>query len=364
MIKILLYIPSQELFEDISEALHSHGFWYEYVGNMNDLKEINKNQYDLIILYAQNKMDLVEYKNISFEEVPILLLQDSKESFLEENSIKNCVEVFFLPIRTSEFIQKLKNITRHFDYYERKYIIPGTSGSLKQYSFLDVLQAFMRKRYSGRLLLKEREYEGQIFFVNGIIDNAIWESFEGIEALDLMLFLDEADFEFIVEELKPTRKIKSEMNFIIFHLLERYSEIEFLLSQLPYRYENLVKNKEMEKDLEFLSPTLQQFYHSLPDLFSIMYLILKSKGNYLEALSNLQELIKQEYIIPESLAQPQEEEKGIKKFLNKIFRKSKEEEIEYEEYGDQYTFDHEHRKKLILQISIKDIKVLDKLIKI
>jgi hypothetical protein len=369
MIKILLYTSDENFFEDISDALMNAGFWYDHISDIQSLKKAPFDHYDMLILHIHNQLELAEIRNLQVSNTPVICLLPRDVFGHVENytpDTKICIESIFVPCHTGEFIQRLKNMVKNLDYYQRKYIIPGVSGSLKDYSFLDVLQAFMRKKYTGRLMIKEREYEGQIVFYEGTILDALCDPYEGLEAIDVMLFLEEADFEFRTEEIKPVKKIKIDMNTLLFHLLELYSEIEGILPQLPDRYVSLIKNPELKKDVQYLSDELQAFYEELPDLFNLMYLVFNVNiHDKLKSFEMLQALIRQEYIIQGQGNRTSEEKtSGFKKFLTKFFGKKETAEIidEYEQFEQLYPDEYLKKRKLLIQLTQKDLKQLEQLL--
>ncbi|GAB4178980.1 MAG: hypothetical protein Kow00108_14880 [Calditrichia bacterium] len=362
MIKILTYSKSETFFEDLSFILGNNQFWFEHVSNHRDIQPELVRQYDLVMIHLENELDYLEIKTHDFNHAPVVLLTGNEAKIIQENDIlPSCIDIIMLPIPSKEFLQKLKNIAKNLDYYERKNVQPGSTGSLKEFSLLDILQTYMRKDYTGVLTITEREYSGQIFFIDGKIDKIQCEQYIGLEALEALTFLNEGQFEFLAEPLTPSNQIKADMNFIIFHLLDLTSKVESQLPQMPDRWEQLKKNPAMKKDIVYLDEPFKHLYEQLPETFDIMFLLFnKSTESFETVLERTKQLLLQEYIIPAS----KEEETEIsssKSLWSRLFGSKKEEEPEYIIWDEEN--ESSERKKLIrFPLTQRDFLTIHKII--
>lgn len=363
MIRILFYTSNPDFQEDLWDTLREKGFWADTISSLENLKKIDHENYDMFIFHSSNRLEFSNCGPLQKLPLPfIFLFSHPAPNFSELTPFKNLVETVELPIKTSEFMLKLKNIIRDLDFYERKYILSGLTGNIRDYSLLEVLQTFLRKSLTGRLLIKENEYIGEFILHKGKIYGITCDPFKSMDALNAILFLDEAQFEFVQDESIEPRGKPFDEKQLFFTIMEQSDEWEQMKRRLPDRYEKLRKNPSKEEDLKYLSTELVQLYRSLPDVFHLMHVVFHPEmGARKDIFENILQLYRMEFLVQNRLWKQQLEKKGIRSLWSRFFRPPQPEERNSAELVEE--FESYPKKQLLLHLGSKEINTLVQLSK-
>lgn len=246
MIDVIVFSKDEKVLNDLAQAFTSKNFWVKQVENSKQLKNLDISLFDLIIANIEDQAEWLDFLFNDLDDIPLVVLSQSPINFFyKEKYPKNLIDIISLPVPGQELFSMFNNIIQSLDYYQLKHAIPGSIGKLADFSFLEIIQNFMRRKYTGILKIDMKIVKAKINFDEGNIDSAFCPpEYKGLKALELITFFDTGDFEFILEDISPKKEIKYDMQKVLFNLIEKYSQFENLLPYLPKLDEKIVKNPE------------------------------------------------------------------------------------------------------------------------
>ncbi|MGQ9845778.1 MAG: DUF4388 domain-containing protein [Caldisericia bacterium] len=113
----------------------------------------------------------------------------------------------------------------------------GVEGNIKDFPLVDVLNLLSFGDKTGILNIfgkkNNEELNGEIYFLNGKIVDAISGTKKGEEAFYNIFLIDEGTFTFSVKEFKREKTIEKSLDALLLEGIRRADELKGLLSKLP-----------------------------------------------------------------------------------------------------------------------------------
>lgn len=113
----------------------------------------------------------------------------------------------------------------------------GIEGNIKDFPLVDVLNLLSFGGKTGVLNIfgkkNKEELNGEIYFLNGKIVDAISGIKRGEEAFYNIFLIDEGTFSFSVKEIKAEKKIEKDLDSLLLEGIRRADELKGLQSKLP-----------------------------------------------------------------------------------------------------------------------------------
>jgi len=361
MIDIIVFSKNEKIRNDLVQAFTSKNFWIKQVENNKQLKNLDISLFDLIVANIEEQSEWLDFLFNELDDIPLVVLCQSPINFFyNEKYPKNLIDIISIPVPEQELFSRFNNIIRGLDYYQAKHAIPGSSGKLADFSFLEIIQNFMRRKYTGILKIKMKTIKAEINFYKGNIDSAFCQpEYKGLNALEIITFFDSGDFEFMLEEFSPKLEIKYDMQKILFNLIEKYSQFETLFPYLPEINEVIVKNPEASS--HNLPEHFKNFLDDFEENLTLSELFIKTEyEDKVDLLVVIKELWQNNNLIPQKESAEKENKKSSG-FFKSLFGKQEQEELYEEIYEEE---DEEQPvKKLNLQLNLDDIHKIREQIK-
>lgn len=113
----------------------------------------------------------------------------------------------------------------------------GVEGNIKDFPLIDVLNLLSFGGKTGILNIfgkkNKEELNGEIYFLNGKIVDAISGTKRGEEAFYNIFLIDEGTFSFSVKEFKREKTIEKSLDALLLEGIRRADELKGLLTKLP-----------------------------------------------------------------------------------------------------------------------------------
>ena len=100
----------------------------------------------------------------------------------------------------------------------------GLSGALKDMSLAEVVQILGQGRKTGGLRITSQQKVGEVFFLEGLIAHATYQTTRGEEAFYQLMTLTDGDFRFTPDVKSGERSIQAQTETLLLEAMRRLDE--------------------------------------------------------------------------------------------------------------------------------------------
>ncbi len=260
------------------------------------------------------------------------------------------VDIIHLPILKSELERILytwlSDLDNHKDEDQER-----MRGVLRDFHLLDLIQSFEGGKKNVIIKLENGIRKGHVFVKNGKVIDAQYEQKDALEALAIMASWFNGYFDAHFTEVKQRERLKLDNQQMIMECMNAINEQNNLSNQLPP--ENQLLYAAPDIDYEEMGPNDRNRLLSFKEGNTLRNFFDSELENPVLLMKKMLDWCKKEWLIPEEEYRKRlkhlEEEKqksGIKKMVERIFKKEEESHLQENESEDEDPMLREMQKQI------------------
>lgn len=249
---ILIYMTNPDYQPEVEKLLPGQQYQVVSVNKAEDvLTHCQQELFDLALVWRVSGEKTARFVSLlvenHYDTIPIAVVESDLQALTEIAEL-HIVDFLKLPMSPEIFQHSVEQIIRDTGF--RTTVLEGVNwqGSLEEYNLIDLIQMLEAAKQDAELKLYFMNKSGTVYFHEGKVINAEFQSLQGMQALLKMAFWQQGRFSTRQSVVHSQKNVIDKSNQeLLLLIVEKLHKIETLSKQLPDFSEAIVHNPFSEK---------------------------------------------------------------------------------------------------------------------